>query len=364
MTRDPAVVVEWKVRGLPSIRLSDAIEMYLAFRKTGNAKNTVRNDRKALDWLLKANGNIYLHNITGQHIERFAVEAAVTNSPSSLAIYTSCQSSFFKWARTRRFMKRDQDPLDGVRYKRHRRQHLYVPGERFAEVLEVADRHHPRDRALMAMFIYTLRRLGEVTSVKIGDVDLASRQIYMYNHKLKRPVPTPIPAVLDLELRHWLTWYADHAGKLESNWFLIPAKDPPRHFLEHGRWVCQDKRNAKLKPLKSCYKSVSGVVRAVLEDMGIATFDNEGNPKWVGGHTWRRSGASALTDATGDIRNAMAALDHSQQSTTEIYLDREVDRERYRNLVAGKPMYPVDDVVLGNTVDLAKERERRAAGES
>lgn len=348
---------------MPSIRLSDATEEYLKFRKTSQERATWLNDRLALTKMQEAVGNFYVHNLTREHMDKFIVYARETCGSNTVKVLINSLSSFFKWARLRRLMKQDQNPLAGIKITRVEREHVYIPPDRFPALLDAAGSRHPRDRALVAMLLYTLKRRGEVCSTRIADVDLGRATIHMYNQKLKRPMQAPVPAVLDQELRRWLTFYTAKAGTLQPDWYLIPAKQPPRARYASGKWVRHNNLTAKLSPTKSCYRSVSDIMRSALEDIGVATYDSEGKPLWIGGHTARRSGGDALVSASKNIRLATAAYDHKSQQTTELYLRRDHDHEALRNYLAGNTMYPVDDVVLGGVTSIEEERRRRGAAE-
>src|SRR5690242_11266172 len=154
--------------------LSDAIEDFLRFRRSMDlAKNTVKQDASTLRQFLTSTGNIWVHMLSDAHVTRFFEEAAKTRQPQSMRNdYTRLQT-FFDWARQTGRMPKDNDPMYGRRKpKRAHKERNRVHVSKFPALLDAAGARSSRDRVALALLLYTLARDGEITDLRIRDVDL------------------------------------------------------------------------------------------------------------------------------------------------------------------------------------------------
>ena len=336
-----------------SVQLSDAIDDFLRFRRSMDlSRNTVKQDESTLRKFLAVTGNVWVHSITGVQVERFFTEGAKTRQPQTQRNDHTRLAVFFDWARQTKRMPRDNDPLFMRRKpKQVKKERRRVPVNKFPALLDAAEERDPRDRAGLAMLLYTLGRDGEIADVRIRDVDLDAGYIHVRVHKTREEDMVPICAELDTELRRWLTTYSQWVGHLEPGYFLIPSRRTGPVY-DNGRIVgaftqayLPDHRIAAL----------AKVAKPALEKIGFL----DGNPDREGAHTIRRSGARALFDQLSSsgydraLRLVQSLLHHSSLQTSEAYIGVTADRRSRDEILRGKPMY----AGLTDVVRLADHRE-------
>lgn len=313
--------------------LSTALPRYLQFREgEGYSKNTLKADRVALRRLMETVGDRHLESITPVMVDGLYAEMAKRQlRASTVNLATACLRSFFKWAIERGYRSQEAgSPVLGRRYRpREAKTLTRVPLAQFPALLEAA--RSPRDRMLLALGIYTMARKEEITGIRIRDVDLASGEIQVYVSKSNVFDRRPISTELDLELRRWLTAYAEEVGPLEPDYFLVPAV--------HGGQRSKTTHGWRLRPRKQMV-SPEDVVHSVLRVLGIDDSYHSGL------HVLRRSAARARFDELtaqgydGALRQVSAWLNHRSTAQTEIYLGLELDRATRDEQTKGQPLFP------------------------
>lgn len=323
--------------------ISAALSLYAEYRLgNGFARNTVTNDRQAIRRLMSITGDVELTAITPISLDDLmthlrAERYAVTTMNSTQASL----SAFFKWCRSRSHAPVDWDPIAGRRYSPvtpPRR--LYVPLHDFPLVLDSAT--NPRDRALMALGLFTLGRQSELVSMRVSDLDLTAGVIDMHIWKSHKTDIMPLSSELADEMRRWVMAYQAECGPLNPKWFLVPAMKH-QSSMPFG--------NFQLAPDRPISRS-EDIVRRVLERAGY-TDDR------MGVHVLRRSAARCLFDELakdgydGALRLVSAMLHHASVATTERYLSLDLDRKRRDDRISGQPLFPsLDD---SKVIPLRKE---------
>lgn len=324
-------------------RLSDAIDAYARFRGSQDySKNTLKVDRQVLNRFLDINGNIWCHNLADRHVERHFDEVSKTNNAKSQTLHHTVLKQFFAWARHTRRMSADNDPMYGRRApKGFQRERERISVHDFPRLLDAAGAKCGRDRALVAMLLYTLMRESEVTSLRYGDVDLQGGWITATIHKSRLEDRMPISEELDRELRRWFIEYAEYVGPLQSHYLLIPARSPAPILGEDHRI----KSHHVIYRPEVRLKAASKTLRSSLEAVGIACIGSNGKSNYEGAHTLRRSGARALYDTLQEqgydhaVRIVQAMLHHQSMTMTERYLGITADRRSRDDIIRGKRMY-------------------------
>ncbi len=327
--------------------LSDAIADYRKFRMSeGKAKNTLRQDRSILTRFLTTTGNIYVENITEAHVTEFMSQMAVTRAPASLNLDLTILRTFFEWCRRTKRMPRSHDPMvgrKGPKVVRRERQRVHV--SKFPALLDAAGDRHPRDRIFIALGLYTLSRVSEIVTMKVGDVDLDAGYITSTVWKSSKMDRLRISRDLDSELRRWLTWYSEQVGPLDPRMYLVPARE-----LKMEVGVLPADREFKIKPYSPVGNTATRMVKPALSDIGFSLSD-QANLKGEGAHTLRRSGARAMFDklsAEGHpraLRIVQAQLHHSNQTQTEQYIGAEMDRMDRDEALADFSLYDSTNVL-------------------
>ena len=327
---------------------SDAVDEYLShLRAKGLERNTIRTHETALRGALALIGNIYVANIKPEHIDK--VFAAHTWAPPTHNLKLVNYRLFFAYCRRQGWMNRDYDPTEGWRPLKAPRVEMPRIGiEDFARVLDAAT--DPRDRAVVALGLFTFCRASEIQTLRIKDLDFDANTVSIYRHKTKEADTLPMVTELKTEMVQWLNEYRRQTGELDGDWYLVPAKGPlPMTHNPLTNRLAPSGAPAPLNPTKAMshpYRAAGRPLKAI----GLTE-------KGVGGHVLRRSGARCLFDRLrsegydGALRRVQAMLGHSKAAITEHYLGLELERVQRNEMLAGKPMFP-DMPVLGTVSEL------------
>ena len=321
---------------MPTVRLSEGITEYLAFRRAhGDKANTVANHAQVLRKAQRCWGDIQITSITGQHVARLFTQNQW--APSTRNLYLGNLRTFFKWARSMRYYARDADPTESWSSIRvPDTEYLRIDVHEFAAVLEAAP--HPRDRAIVALGLFTLSRGSEVSNFRIEDLDLGAGTLRIYRQKTGDIDVLPVSAELAAEMTLYLNWYRTDQGELRPNWWLVPAKNPDLWEQGANGRLVRSNVMASLKPTVKETKPYRAVQRA----LGSLGYDR----KQVGLHTLRRSGARALADRlrTEGYDSALlrvgSLMGHRDTKMTERYIGWHLERTQRNAMLTGQTMYP------------------------
>lgn len=310
--------------------------------------NTIRADRCALNTLLAVCGDIQPRNITERHVD--ALVTAI--SAGSMATYNARLTqirNFLKFCRGRKYVPADFDPLNELSYGRAVQQERNrVPVTKFNALLDACT--HPRDRAVVALGLFTMLRASEIISLRISDLRLEQYELDVVIHKTKETDTMPISLELDEELRKWLTFYTEQQGgscacyathptrPLCPSWYLVPAKETVALGSGWDRTYTEEDGTGQLKPNRPMTQ-VQRVVQRPLRRLGYAT-------RQEGMHTLRRSAARALFDQRvadgydGALRLVQSMLHHRNSTMTERYIGLREDRHRRDKEFRAQAMLP------------------------
>lgn len=330
--------------------LSDSIDDYLVLRSSQDfSKRTLINERGVLKRFLLVNGNIWTHQIEARHATRYFEDAGKTRSPRSLQLDHTVLGQFFDWARKTKRLPLDMDPMIGRRRPKTRhkeRDRIHV--SKFPHLLDVAEAQDPRNRAVVAILMYTLIRDQEAADLRIGDVDLDAGYLHVRITKSHTEDSMPISLELDSELRRWLTTYAAEARRpLKPSDYLLPRRQ--------SAGLVKDENNDRIIGHEMFYDPerpiarVGRVAASVLVDFGWEMRDHQGKAKMEGAHTIRRSGARALFDRLAaesfdhSLRIVQSMLHHASVTQTEHYIGVTADRRSRDELIRGRAMFGAQD---------------------
>lgn len=339
------------------MRLDQAIAEYEIFRTSQQyARNTVRIERQALDLLLSEVGNIQVKHLDARHGEAF-VSAMLSKGlkPGTVNLYRGAFRRFCSWCHTRRFLPGSNNPLGTTRnLADHKAPRRRIPAHDFPRLLDAAE--HPQERIIVALGLYLFLRASEVACLDIEHVHLDRSEILVFQPKTGRYDEMPIAFELEVELRRWLTWYAEDQapvrGALMPHWPLVPARRRSQLWNDGsgkngGRPIVP--RFGHMNPMSRA-KQIHGKVQKTLRTFGweVGAEDREGV------HTLRRSGARALFDEMvetgvrdGVLRIVQSMLHHKSVTMTEHYLGLEADREKRNDQFKGRRMFrPMGDNVV------------------
>ena len=344
------------------VTLEQAVERFLRDREVAGYKpNTLLSNKHDLSKFLQAvDPTTDVSRFGREHVTR-AIEYALAkgNRNSTINTMMATISAFAKWCRDEGLIPPDRNPLAGRRQRPNQpRQYDTVPLKDFPEMLRLAGESHPRDRAFIALALYTMLRQSEICSLRIRDLDLQSNLLNVVIHKTSDQDSMKIVPELRAEMRNWLTYYAENYGPLQDDWYLVPTMKPGGFDRTGDAYTRLPNQLVPYRPMTLPHR----ILHKVLTQMG---WDVKG--KHIGSHTLRRSASRAAYDelvgqgVDDALRKTGAWLHHRSIAMTERYLQISADRERRNLAYEDAPLYPslqADNVTPLRSVD----GEANAAG--
>jgi site-specific recombinase XerD len=167
------------------------------------------------------------------------------------------------------------------------------------DAIDIATHAGLRDRALIALMVYSFARIGAALAMKVEDVFTQNRRLWVRLRE-KGGKAHAMPCHHNLEA--YLHAYLDQTGIADD------AKGPL--FRTIGRGTAQFTRTPL--PQANAYAMIGRRARAV----GIETK--------VGNHSFRATGITAYLKNGGTLEKAAAMANHASTRTTQLY-DRRRD---------------------------------------
>ncbi|HEY7824431.1 MAG TPA: site-specific integrase [Acidimicrobiia bacterium] len=325
--------------------LGQAAEEYVGFLKArGLAKATITSQRNMLSHAETAWGaDLELGDLHPRHIDRFFTGREW--SVGTRNIYLLALRGFLKWCRTHRYLPTDYDPTEGWstgKMPQTERTWLTLPV--LQTLLDATE--HARDRAFIAVGIYTFLRASEIVNLRIRDIDSERSELRVYRIKTQQNDRLPICAELQVELRAWLHYYADEHGELDPDWYLIPSRGPqPMKGVPGERRLIPTGEPNPLRPTRHVARP-QRIVKEAMTRIGVGKHGDAC-------HVLRRSGARALYETLRDMghdgaaRRVQSMLGHSSLTMTEKYLGLDHERMQRNEALAGKPMFGEPTTAIG-----------------
>ena len=301
----------------------------------GRTSSTLANHRQALMHGLNAWGNVDCRDIREEHVSAYFT--GHDWSAGTQMIYLGALRAFGAYLRRRGIWPRDFDPCEGWTVKGATRvERLWLTVPQMVELM--TSEPNERNRALFALGIYTLGRAGEITTLKVGDLDLERNTLVLYRHKTRQWDRLPVCAELGEEMTRWLGHYEAVMGTPDPDWLLVPALGPQRMTgLPGGRALVPTGEPRLMKPHAQVSKP-SALATTALRRIG---FRESGN----GMHVLRRSSAREMFEqlrADGydhALRRVASMLGHMHTSETEHYIGVDGERRARDEMLAGKRMF-------------------------
>lgn len=339
--------------------LSDAIDGFVADRANkGFAKGTIRNDKRILKAFLADCGNVHVSALTHRHMDVFWSRHQDW-APTTFNLARTIMATFFKWCQVRGHMPKTTDLLEGTRARRvPQKDRLIIPSGEWPALLDAAT--DPRDRAMVALGLYLFTRVSETVNLRWRDVDFQNHTITVYRNKTQTLDVLPMCEELEHELKRWRLEYGQIVGEVpKPGWTVVPPYTVGNWIGVVGkRGVLRRVEDPKLRPTAV----QTGGTERIQMVMRQAGYDLK---KGEGGHTLRRSGATALYNELSlrghdrAIRMCQAMLGHASIQTTEVYLALDLDRKARNDLLAGKPMFNQD---AGQVIQMGRQDGQADAG--
>lgn len=342
--------------------VSQAVTEYLNSEEVKSLSATTRDQREqALGKLVRAVGpRLRTAHLTKVHIDAAMEEArkgtrVAQVGQSSLNVTRSALRCFVRWCQEVGYIPPHVHPalhLKHVKHDRHAASKKRKPltADQALELLEIAEQRHPHFRAILALMLYTGMRASEVRSLLWEHIDWEAEEIAFPRSKQKgRFHKVPIPPPLAQELRRWHRWYATRHPEMREEWYVCPARRngrlPGENSKDPSTWRPFAER--PLNPTKMFpHSGIRGDVKAMFQEVGVRDLKGKGM------HTVRRTFANLFYEATGDIRAVQEALGHSEQETTEIYMDREAQYIKNKKAMKNWSLKPAQ--TAGNVIPIRK----------
>lgn len=160
-----------------------------------------------------------------------------------------------------------------------------------------------RDRALIALMVFSFARVGAALAMRVEDVYVQQRRLWVrLREKGGRAHAMPCHHTLEA----YLHAYLEHLGGAGL------AGDPIGPLF---RTIARGTRQLSTAPLPQA--NAYAMVRRRAAAAGIATA--------IGNHTFRATGIIAYLNNGGTLENAAAMANHASTRTTQLYVGRRAD---------------------------------------
>lgn len=316
------------------MRISHARHEYEAhLRAQALEPRTIKNRLQPITRATAKWGDVTLDSVGPTHLDRLFEGEGY--APRTQNLYLGHLRMFFTWCRHHKYMKTADPTFGWAPRKVVKEDRLRIPVEEFPALLDAAD--HPRDRAVLAIGLYTFMRGSEIQELRVADLRLHENRIHMYRLKTKEFDDLPVSAELAEEMIAWTSFYQSKVGPLSPGYRLVPSKGPNVWGTINGVWTEQG--DPPLRPTKKMTHPYRVAQRAIAA-LGYPETKNEGI------HTLRRSGSRALLDALrvegtdSALLRVGAMLGHKDVKVTAHYIGLNVEREQRDDIIAGKRMFP------------------------
>jgi integrase/recombinase XerD len=240
----------------------------------------------------KANGPVFVDEITEQDLEDFMLYLKDERdfAPNSRSRYFYTLRSFYKYAEKKDLVEKDiAARMDPIRLPQKER--VYLSEEEVMKVAEAIDIYIIK---LIVIFLYnTGLRISECRDLKIEDVDLESKIIYVIEGKNRKDRVVPINDNLHKLLKDYIE---NHRDAPESNYFFSTRQSGSGSIS---------------------YPHISFTLREAAAKAGIK--------KQVTCHILRHSFASALVQKKVGIVEISKLLGHSNLAATSVYTHTNID---------------------------------------
>ena len=227
-----------------------------------------------------------------RHLYQHRSESDKPLSFNSQHTYLSNLRAWFKWLARKNYLL--FNPASELELPKlgHRLPKAILTAVEAERVLNVPDVNDPiglRDRAILETFYSTGMRRRELITLRIEDVDLDRRTVFIRQGKGRKDRMIPIGK----RAVSWIGRYLEESRNL----LLLEIHQRTLFLTIHGTEIGSD--------------SLSELVRRHIDSAGIA--------KQGSCHLFRHTMATLMLEHGADVRYIQAMLGHAQLSTTEVY---------------------------------------------
>lgn len=292
---------------------------YLVYLSNSRAHNTVRSARQAIY-------RLPLYS-TVDEVGEGAIERVLAGlDPATHNRYRSALSSFFDYCVRWGYCATNPVKFIASRKVVDQPKLILTP----QQMLSMLDGANPVERVALAVGMNTGLRAGDITALRVGDVDLATDAIQVKIQKTGGYDEKPITKQLHAELERWLEQYSKKLG-CDS-----------QHMFDHSNYLVPSYTinvivadGLALWPQRQLTHP-HRIVQRGLERIGLPT-------KGEGFHALRRSSARALFEklrSEGSYDHALMVvkefLNHRSIDQTQLYLGLNHERAIRDEMLRGK----------------------------
>ncbi len=295
------------------------VEAYNAWRKMkAQSEHTVKRDTSTLLRFIsfcEERGLQSPHEVTRMFLERYQkyLSRYLTSKGKELSVraqlsYILSVRGYFRFLSKQRIMMYNPAAdLDLPRLGKRLPRHVLTEeeAERVLAQTEIACPIGLRDRAMLEVLYSTGIRRLEIVNLKLVDIDLEGRTVFIFEGKGKKDRMIPIGARAVL-------WVKKYLAEARPRLAISKVQDKNQY-----RDQCNDsEQDSGFVFLTNAGEYLSAnylteLVQKYVEKSGIG--------KSGSCHLFRHTMATLMLDGGADIRYVQAMLGHSQLSTTEIY---------------------------------------------
>ncbi len=301
--------------------------------------NTRKNKRQTLNHAKKVWGNPMVRRINASDVDKYF--STHEWAPKTRNLYLGNLREFFQFCRDRGIVESSFDPTRGWRSAREGDSRMFwIPATEFHDLLEAADKSHPRDRMIVAVGLFCLLRGSEVQLLTFGDVDLKGKWLHFQVPKgtaegaPMKERSNPIVDNLVDEFERYFEWVRQTQGSIRPEWFLTPRRK---------KRVFNNRQTSFLPPITMNMDEklahIYEPVNKAFAELGYTGPEYKGK---TGNHALRRSGARMLLDhfrlnqgEQSALLRVSQMLGHKTIKDTMHYIGRDIENDQLHSLLAG-----------------------------
>lgn len=274
-----------------------------AIRNTHTRRAYFRAATNFLAWCETEVGISTLAAVQPIHVASWIELQTRIHTPPTVKQQLAAIRHLFDWMVTGQIMP--TNPAASVRGPAHRIRRGKTPilspqeARTLLDSIDVSTAIGLRDRALIALMIYSFARIGAALQMRVSDVYTQDRRLWVRLHE-KGGKEHAMPCHHSLE--QFLHEYIEQCG--------LGAE--PRTPL----FRTVDRRTKQLSSIPLAQSNAHAMVRRRAADAGIATA--------LGNHSFRATGITAYLKNGGTLERAATMANHSSTRTTQLY-DRRPD---------------------------------------
>ena len=272
-------------------------------RNTHTRRAYVRGVTEFLDWCQQVGGISSIREVAPLHVAAWIEMQSRRLSAPSVKQHLAAIRHLFDWLVIGQIVA--VNPASSVRGPTHRVKTGKTPildsedTRRLLDSIDVSKPSGLRDRALIALMVYSFARIGATLAMKVEDAYTQNRRLWVRLHE-KGGKRHEMPCHHNLE--EYLIAYIN-----ETN-----LRDDPKGFL--FRTIGRGTGQLTSSPLKQA--NAHAMIQRHINKSGIATK--------VGNHSFRATGITAYLKNGGTLEKAAIMANHSSTRTTQLY-DRRND---------------------------------------